>query len=286
MGISQDFWLWEGDPGWAVIQAGPALLAIGNEPPYQAGRPQFTVLPQKDGSIEYKAISSEGKKVSGRIPVPFRATAVEPGWKNVKITIKQTLPRAILSTSYKPAHQQYGREAPPSALHLIAVPEGGGGAPGSDIRSEIWLGLGDRATLHWGFGNEYGITYMPRRGVLPFMVRLDRFQVDRYEGSQDPAAYSSKVTVLDRTSEKPALISMNEPLKQSGYTLYQASYEDAQPRPVVTILAVNRDPGRIWKYLGSLLIVLGSILLFAAKYSIGRRSNKITGAKPAQAEGV
>ena len=32
------------------------------------------------------------------------------------------------------------------------------------------------------------------------------------------------------------------------------------------ILSVNRDPGRAMKYWGSILIVLGSILLFAMKY--------------------
>jgi hypothetical protein len=67
---------------------------------------------------------------------------------------------------------------------------------------------------------------------------------------------------------------MNEPLTVKGITLYQASYEDAQPRPVVSIFSVNRDPGRPWKYLGSLLIVLGSIILFAVKYRKSKATQK------------
>lgn len=59
---------------------------------------------------------------------------------------------------------------------------------------------------------------------------------------------------------------MNEPLKHSGFTLYQTSYEPGDPRPITSILSVNRDPGRGAKYLGSLLIVLGAIWLFAMKY--------------------
>ena len=129
----------------------------------------------------------------------------------------------------------------------------------------MWLGLGDRALLHLG-DRELEIGYQPHRTVLPFSVRLDRFTIDRYQGSHDPSAYWSKVTVLDGQAEQSAVIRMNEPLTHSGFTLYQSSYEDGVPRPMVSVFAVNRDPGRPWKYLGSLLLVLGSILLFASRY--------------------
>jgi hypothetical protein len=89
--------------------------------------------------------------------------------------------------------------------------------------------------------------------------------------------FSSLVTVVPGTSdgslppgsEPPPtnhLVSMNEPMKYGGFTFYQASYVDAQPRPTTSIFSVNQDPGRWLKYLGSLLIVLGSIWLFGMKY--------------------
>jgi cytochrome c biogenesis protein ResB len=81
--------------------------------------------------------------------------------------------------------------------------------------------------------------------------------------------------VLDSVGQKEAIISMNEPLEMKGYTIYQASYEDADPRPVTSIFSVNRDPGRPWKYLGSALIVLGSVLLFAAKYRRKKSTEKL-----------
>jgi hypothetical protein len=100
--------------------------------------------------------------------------------------------------------------------------------------------------------------------------------VDRYQGTNNPAAYSSKVTVLggDPNAGFSQVISMNEPLEYKGITLYQASYEDAQPRPVTSILSVNRDPGRHHKYIGSLLIVLGSAWLFAVKYRSNKKSKQ------------
>jgi cytochrome c biogenesis protein ResB len=116
--------------------------------------------------------------------------------------------------------------------------------------------------------------------ALPFAVRLDHFQIDRYEGSMDPASYSSRVTVFDdrqaaKAGRENVVISMNEPLTVQGITLYQSSYEDAQPRPTVSVFSVNHDPGRIWKYIGSLLIVAGAILLFAVKYWKAYASKKV-----------
>jgi hypothetical protein len=50
-----------------------------------------------------------------------------------------------------------------------------------------------------------------------------------------------------------------------GYTFYQASYIPDQPRPTVTILSVNYDPGRFLKYSGSILLILGSVMLYLMK---------------------
>ena len=64
------------------------------------------------------------------------------------------------------------------------------------------------------------------------------------------------------SARKQQLISMNEPLKYAGYTLYQASFSKEEGRPPLSIFSVNRDAGRWLKYLGSLTIVLGAALMF------------------------
>jgi hypothetical protein len=277
MQISQDFWLWAGDPGWSTIQAGPALLKLDTSAnpemrrpedpknPKGLGHPTLTITPLS-GGIKYVAVSSEGKKVEGRLTAKEieKKPVINPGWKNVSITFQKYLPRSIPQTTYKPSRIQYGQMAPSSALHLVS----GKGGPGA----EIWLGLGERAMLDMN-GREVELAYYPQRVVLPFAIRLERFRIDHYEGTRDPSSYSSLVTVIDQNpnaKEKPPkdsiVIKMNEPLHYRGTTLYQASYEDAMPRPVTSIFSVNRDPGRVWKYLGSLLIVLGSVLLFASRY--------------------
>jgi len=100
-------------------------------------------------------------------------------------------------------------------------------------------------------------------------VKLEQFKIDRYQGTQNPSEFSSVVSVDGAANGEKVvnhLISMNEPLKYGGYTFYQASYIDAQPRPTTSIFSVNQDPGRWLKYWGSIFLVGGTIWLFAMKY--------------------
>lgn len=273
MRASQDFWLWAGDPAWSMTQAGPARLFFFEskearealKKPFDETRasksPWLALTLQPGGSLSYEAVGSDGKRATGVLPAgKIQGQVIQPGWKGgVTLTVTQWVPRATSQTSYTPSRIQYGPQAPPSAIYISA----GKGGP----ESEIWLGMGDRATLQYQ-GRTIGIGYYPKRYLLPFAIRLDRFQIDHYEGTMNPMSFSSRVTVMEGEREAhQALISMNEPLEHRGITFYQASYEEAQPRPTVSIFSVNQDPGRWWKYIGSLLIVLGTILLFASKYS-------------------
>ena len=262
MRATQDFWLWTGDPSWKAIQAGPARFFLGTRPGKDIAGPWLSFLPNSDQSIQYVAQSSDGKTTTGKLGSP--GTSFEPGWKGgVKIEFLEWIAHAENLTRYTASKYQLGAAAPYSAIHL---------ATRSNQQTEIWMGLGDRAQFEFE-GKRYDLAYMPRRLVLPFSVQLEHFTVDHYEGTQNPSAFSSRVSVIDQTNRaeasepvKDVTISMNEPLKYRGITFYQASYEEAMPRPTISILSVNDDPGRWMKYIGSLLIVLGCILLVLSRY--------------------
>lgn len=259
MKIVQEYWLWAGDPGFASIQAGPARLGIGSFTQMETGRPTIQFVPQPDGSLIWKAQTSDGKKPEGKLKREgIQGAKILPGWRGgVEIELAEWIPNAAMNVTYKPSRLDRGSQAPPSAIYVIA----GSGGPDA----EMWLGLGDRAILDVG-GKALGLAYYPERERLPFAILLDRFEIDYYEGSRDPKSYSSRVRVVENGApQEPVVISMNEPLQHGGITFYQASYEDARPRPTVSVLSVNRDPGRFEKYLGSLLIVLGAVWLFAEK---------------------
>lgn len=105
----------------------------------------------------------------------------------------------------------------------------------------------------------YAIGYLHKKKKLRFPIQLVDFRMISYQGVQKAKSYESLV----RTQKGDQVISMNEPLKLDGYTFYQSSYElDEKGEPNISILSVNRDPGRLIKYLGSITLVLGIALLF------------------------
>ncbi len=264
MAISQDMWLWIGDPSWARIQAGPAIFALGTRAETRKGFPSLSIFPTSSG-FRVEAVSSSGVKVVKPFSEKVEREVFDPGWKNIKITFLKWIPKAAILSTYKPSRVQSGMQAPPQAIHVVSRGPGGTG---------IWLGLGERAQMQ-DQGKSIEMGFLPDRLFLPFSLRLERFSIENYNGTSNPASYSSRVTVLDGIPRGQATISMNEPLHYHGITFYQASYEEAMPRPVTTILSVNRDPGRPLKYWGSILIVLGSIMLFAMKYISAARARKV-----------
>lgn len=114
----------------------------------------------------------------------------------------------------------------------------------------------------------YALAYLNKTYPFGFNLELVDFRIKKYQGSEKAKSYESLVRVQD----KEILISMNEPLKYNGWTFYQSSFEPSETggEPVVSILSVNKDPGRLLKYAGSLLIVLGVILLFYRRRMISK----------------
>lgn len=138
--------------------------------------------------------------------------------------------------------------------------------------AERWLARDDVAAVELG-GRTVFASY--RRAVYDlrerhgFAVRLDRFDEGKDPGGMRSASFSSDVTIMP-ADDKPyaATITMNQPLQHAGVTLYQTAFRpelDAHGRPTgrsVSIFTAATDPGRVAKYLGSLLVVAGIIMLY------------------------
>src|SRR5690606_12074391 len=72
--------------------------------------------------------------------------------------------------------------------------------------------------------------------LTDFSLRCDDFLLDRYPGSNNPSSYESKITVIDKGTEKQHHIYMNNVMDYRGYRFFQASYF---PDESGTILSVN-----------------------------------------------
>jgi hypothetical protein len=105
-----------------------------------------------------------------------------------------------------------------------------------------------------------------------FAVRLERFTAGTDPGGMMKASYASDVSIIEArgsaTAATTAHISMNRRLDHNGVTFFQTSYypeTDTTGQPTgrqVSVLTAATDPGRFWKWLGSVLIVAGTVILY------------------------
>jgi cytochrome c-type biogenesis protein CcsB len=93
--------------------------------------------------------------------------------------------------------------------------------------------------------------------TIPFELKLNKFELERYPGSQSPASFASDIVVIDKkiNVEKPFRIFMNNVLDYRGYRFFQSSYDSDEQG---TILSVNHD------YWGTLITYIGYFLLFGS----------------------
>lgn len=114
---------------------------------------------------------------------------------------------------------------------------------------------------------------------LPFSIKLENFELERYPGSMTPASYSSDVVLIDKEQNinMPYKIYMNHVLDHRNYRFFQSSYDQDEKG---TVLSVNHDPGTLPTYIGYILLAIGMIwALFAPS---GRFQKLLKGARKLQ----
>jgi len=126
-------------------------------------------------------------------------------------------------------------------------------------------------------GREWALDLHHRRFELPFGVRLDHFVHEEHPGTRIASDFTSHVTRLDHGVSQPVVITMNEPLRSQGYTLYQSSWgpQDAQPGdPVFSVFSVVRNPADRWPLYACIVIAIGLLVHFSSKLSRYLRSQQ------------
>jgi ABC-type transport system involved in cytochrome c biogenesis permease subunit len=124
----------------------------------------------------------------------------------------------------------------------------------------LWTNLIDPQPVEVG-GKTYGIALRYRRTYKPYEIHLIEFRHDRFEGTQIPRNFSSRVRIVDpeRGTDREALIWMNNPLRYRGATFYQASYK---PDGSGTVLQVVRNPGALLPYAACIIVSAGLLWHF------------------------
>jgi cytochrome c-type biogenesis protein CcsB len=102
---------------------------------------------------------------------------------------------------------------------------------------------------------------------LPFSLKLNDFQMERYPGSESPSSFASELTLIDQEMNvnRNVRVFMNNTLNYRGYKFFQSSYDQDEGG---TVLSVNADElGTDVTYLGYFLLGLGFVLALFNKSS-------------------
>lgn len=225
-------------------------------PDETSSRNEVTFTPLGNSKIQVE-LKKDGKVVLSKSASP--GEIIETPWMGMKLTLQEVVEGAVEQTDVRAVAALPRQELPPSAV-LVQVEKGFPQLPFYLVEGEARdVRIRDRDfTIYFG-----------RRAIeLPFKLRLDKFSKVDYPGTQTAMSYESDVEI-DRDG-KLTKISMNEPMKRDKYTLYQASYQIGAGQPTASIFSVNYDPGRFWKYLGSLIAAIGIITYTLMRSRLGR----------------
>ncbi|WP_242354775.1 cytochrome c biogenesis protein CcsA [Anaeromyxobacter sp. SG64] len=118
---------------------------------------------------------------------------------------------------------------------------------------------------------------------LPFLVKLDDFEVENYPGTMRPSQFRSRIHVTDRETKETfaAEVWMNHPLHYRGYSLFQSSYQqdrDPQTNEVTreaTVLSVSKDPGQNLVFVGYAFLVLGMIVVLGTRMAEAKKRGQL-----------
>lgn len=251
--VSEADWLLLGNSPTEVKNMGPAKIILAKKGFYKHRGGNVLLLESSQGqtNLDYSVFtdSKKGLVKQGKVKA---GDSIETGWMGLTFRLLKYIANAEETWTYEPLAR-----ATDETMQSIRFTYNG---------NQYWTGLNSSVRL-FSDNAFHVLVYANRQLELDFGLKLDAFRVGRYQGTMRAASYESDVSVMqDKVSRLKTTISMNEPLKYNGFTFYQSSFkEDEMGKPIMSILSVNRDPGRFWKYLGSLLIVFGIIHLFYFK---------------------
>ncbi len=111
----------------------------------------------------------------------------------------------------------------------------------------------------------YTIGLDRKRFRVPFTVYLDAFTADFHPGTTMASSYDAHITKKEGGNEEKIRIWMNHPLRDRGYTFFQASYgpPDAGPGDTLyTVFEVVRNPADQGPLVACIIVGVGLLMHF------------------------
>ncbi|MFQ5729689.1 MAG: cytochrome c biogenesis protein ResB [Waddliaceae bacterium] len=223
----------------------------------QAASHEIRFVNNEDGKLMVQ-LKSNNEITTGEVAV---GQDVETGWMDLNLHVSEFFPHSETEFNFIPRPNTSDQEGLASAIRL-KIGEG-------DEKEEVWLHQGKHKVVRLG-DKKYTLTYSLKRIPMGFKLKLVDFIKTNYPGTDNPASFSSDVVLMDAMHgvSKEAHISMNEPLDYRGFKIYQSGYLQVPGEPEVSIFAVSRDPGILVTYAGSIVMILGIIVMIVLKKQV------------------
>jgi len=117
-------------------------------------------------------------------------------------------------------------------------------------------------------GRRFEVDLRKKRWTLPFEITLRKFTRDLHPGTGMAAAFSSDVTCSEGNVAQDIHISMNEPLRREGFTLYQSGWGPQNARPgerLFSTFSVVENPADQVPLYSTIVIAVGLLYHFLRK---------------------
>ncbi len=265
-------WFVFGNPNFEPIRTQVAGTPISVELAYdisEAIAPDafFKVVVDATGDLHYAAKSSKGF-TSGPLQL---GESVTPGWADFKVTLIEVISRAQVKRDIVPLSEDLllAEEGNPALL----VATGENAAP-------VWVPWGEPTTVASDAGDWY-VAFSPKLLQLPFSLKLNDFIVERNEGSESVAMWTSAVSLFDPFARKvedsraDRRVWMNHPTWFRGWKIAQASWNPGDLSQ--STLQVKREPwwvtGLTW--LGSMMVTTGVATMFYGR-AVAKKFKKVS----------
>ncbi|MCH8473700.1 MAG: cytochrome c biogenesis protein ResB [Opitutales bacterium] len=235
------------------------------------------IAPAGEGAVRYQVSTRRGETRTGRLEV---GESLETGWEDFVFTLNAAYPEAYFRDELV-NYEDDGEWHPDINEETLMT----------GVRGYLALPDGRRSEPEWFLpGSHHRITidnvetrfiYGRRIKELPFTVELDKFTVTWDEGTTNPASYESILTFRDPATGETltASCSMNRPAsfppefwRQFVGNTYKFSQAGWNPDDLTeSRVQVLYDPGWLLKWIGSLVMVAGVVIIFYIRPYRNRR---------------
>lgn len=279
-------WTWS-RLGILVIHFGIATMLLGGLIEFKASNKGHVTLFEGESAAEFQSyfeweVTVTEPLENGHVRehvVPNAMFANLPVGESMRMT-SEAIPFDIVLSGFLPNCRPVPSRAEGVGVEGVLLEE----LPGAIQAEQDIAGLtvtleglpdGSETGLVWGVqrapwvvragGKPWAIDLRRRTWRMPFQIHLRDFTRELHPGTEMPSKFYSDVTCIQANVSQDLQISMNEPLRRDGLTLFQASWGPSNARPgdrLFSTFAVVENPADDVPLIALLIITAGLLVNF------------------------